>query len=286
MRKSAFFACVIYFVICASAQASGICDLRDRSTFSPLDAEAFFKSPRGTLAIGEYCNSSDNICKIYIPISHCGEVEYSPPSSNGEISFAFSSVNSCDPSVTQCELVSTYLSSTMVMINNRDSASALPRLNTIRNASDAWIPLKNSRRYMNYLNSVPLEEARQKFFQLQSSKIQASRLRFEREVVDHWHTNFYAGIGRSDPRQTWEGREFFADRVNNEPECGTNAFGCSIKAYLTKFSETPTGLPSNGLRVNGKTGWADAVVFTSRAAMTDAYDEYVVVRINGADQGK
>lgn len=286
MAKQIFFACALYYLASAGAYAAGICDFRDRSAVSHLNTDAFFDTPRGTLAIGENCNPHNNICNAYLPISHCGAVEYSPPNYNGEISFSFNSSNNCEEGEEICATLSTFLSSTMVMINNRDSAGALPAINTIRNASRGWIPLKSSRRYTAYLNAIPSKNARRKFFELQSSNTHATRTQFETEVIDYWHTNFYAGAGRSDPRETWSGREFFADRVTAEPECDSNSFGCSIKAFLTKFSETSTGVPGNALRVNGKTGWANAVVFSSRAAMTDAYDEYVVVRIHGASQDR
>lgn len=211
----------------------------------------FFSLPLGSIAIGEDCDSSSNVCERNYVVTNCTKVEYATDWDDPSVSLVFNSSKNCKLE-NNCPVETTYIAVAAVHINNSESFARLPRVEVIRNAG--WYKPRRPSREFRVGFSETIEKSRiTGFFKLQA-KEDSTLQTFEAEVIQFFHAT-----PEQSQDDSWSSRQIFGNAFSNITPCVTEKNLCTLKAYLIKFSETPRGIPTSAVRINAAHARADGI---------------------------
>ena len=243
---------------------------------APKSSAEFFSLPDGAIAIAEQCDPSTNFCKRYYDITPCTEVDY-PVSEFDDPSFNFviNTSKGCADAETR-PIEASYLAATVVYINNQTSRGILPTVQVIRNKG--WFgPYSFEQEYRIKLTKSVPDTLVPFFFQMQSRSSTSTLKNFENNVVKYFHANLLADYDTS----SWEHKEIFGDAFTRWSACTSAQNLCTLNSYLFAFTETPTGPPTNPLRVSAVLASADGVyIRTYSPAGSSIYNRQITVHFN------
>ena len=214
---------LLIFVLVASVAGSAVaqvCSLDEG--LEAISGEAFFATPRGSIALGAVCDDGPDPCEQYFDISNCTEVDF-PVELSGRANRLNFVINTITPCAAQCA-VDSYL---QVVLSFQNEPEIRPFVELFRNKSDRWNIYRGSNLTREACCDRLLDGER--FLSLNSATVAENAL-FHTEGGVPWHSSF-----ESEPlptQLTWDERAFFVKALS---ECGD----CSAKFYMARFKETP-----------------------------------------------
>jgi len=264
----------LFLVLVASARPSWSCDFsRSNLEVSARSAAQFFSLPVGAIAIGENCNSANNICQKHFVITQCLDVNYPVFVFNDpSISIVINTSKGCSGDGENCPIENSYLAATAVYINNQISRENLSTVELVRNAG--WFkPYSFDRKYKLFFRKIVPESRVSKFFELQTAA-DSELDSFESQVIKYFHATPELGEDSS-----WAHKEIFATAFSRLADCRPQENLCTLKSYLVKFSETPSGIPSIALRINSTLSNADGVRLRTFSPIS-IYNKEITIHFN------
>jgi hypothetical protein len=222
-------------VLFVASPAAAACD-----SAREMEAEAFFNTDPGNVAIGENCNVATGLCRSYRLITSCPVVQYEIPMSQTSFSVTVNTSGHCEGQDCQTfQALEGYVAIAVAYQNNDYSVRMLHPVEMIRNPN--WTRDYDYRRLYRSGREHALPEADESaaFFTHQSAS--ASLQQFDENVFAYFHAKT-----STDGLSSWDGRKVFANATMNDRCEGERP--CSLKAFLFRFDETPNGIPDPPVR--------------------------------------
>jgi len=186
------------------------------------------------------------------------------------ISIVLNSPQNCTKDA-DCPTEDTYLATAIVYINNLTSYANLPKIQVIRNAG--WFkPYTLVRAYKQKFRATIRQDRVTDFFALQSDQ-NSNLADFKNKVVNYFHA------AAEEEEESWAHKDIFGGAFSKLDSCQSENNTCSLKAYLIKFSETASGIPTNALRISTALGRADGIQLRTFSPIeSDIYNNQMTIR--------
>ena len=232
------FAAFVLFVFVQTANAA--CE----STIE-MDTKSFFRTQPGNVAI---CAPTNGECSSYTLITSCDELTYEVPPDATHFRITVNTSGHCEGNCPNFEPQVGYLA-IAVVYKNRKENPAHYAVEMFRNANwtRGWASYVSGDKYKyrskHNITRSQIEKVKD-FYERQS---ESSYLwYFDWRVFKYFHAQTStAGL------HSWYDRDIFAESLAKTDFCrGDNA--CSLKAYLLRFTERKSGVPSKILYFNAR----------------------------------